>query len=115
MQLFRPALQQGERKLNVIRLYLPLRDNSGAAFDAKMFKDVEKLLSERFGGVTAHMQAPANGLWREGETTHADEIVIFEVILKSADRAWWQAYRKELEAQFRQKSVMVFLQEIEVL
>ena len=76
---------------------------------------METLLSERFGGVTAHMEAPASGLWHEGGTTHADEIVIFEVILKSADRAWWSAYRQQLEVQFRQKSVMVFLQDIEVL
>ena len=101
--------------MHVIKLYLPLRDNSGHAFEARMFKDVEKELSERFGGVTAHTQAPANGLWREGDTTHADEIVIFEVILKSADRAWWTQYRERLERLFRQKSVMVFLQDIEVL
>lgn len=101
--------------MNVVKLYLPLRDNEGVPFNAKMFKDVEAHLSGRFGGVTAHMEAPASGLWHEGGTTHADEIVIFEVILKSADRAWWTAYRKELEAQFRQKSVMVFLQDIEVL
>lgn len=101
--------------MNVVKLYLPLRDNHGVPFDAKMFKDVEAYLHERFGGVTAHMEAPASGLWREGGTTHADEIVIFEVILKSADRAWWTSYRKELEVLFRQKSVMVFVQEIEVL
>lgn len=61
------------------------------------------------------MEAPASGLWRESITTHADEIVIFEIILESADRAWWTAYRKQLEERFRQKSVMVFLQDIEVL
>jgi hypothetical protein len=104
-----------ENAMNVVKLYLPLRDNSGNAFDARMFKDIEQELSQRFGGVTAHMQAPANGLWREGDTTHADEIVIFEVILKTADRTWWTQYRERLEVQFRQKSVMVFLQEIEVL
>ncbi len=47
--------------------------------------------------------------------THEGEIVIFAVVLESTEREWWSASREQLELQFRRKSVMVFLQDIEVL
>ena len=48
----------------LMRFYLPLRDNAGEAFPPRMFREVEDELSRRFGGVTAHLEAPASGLWR---------------------------------------------------
>ena len=97
------------------RFYLPLRDNQGDAFPASMFRVVETELSRRFGGVTAHLESPASGLWRENGTMHADEVVIFEVILPEADRAWWSAYRERLEHDFRQKRILLMIQPVEVI
>ena len=101
--------------MNLIRLYLPLRDNSGNALDPALFKAVEQELSGRFGGVTAHMEAPASGLWRDGNVTHEDDIVIFEVMVDSVDTGWWSGYRRQLEDQFRQKKVLVLSQTVEIL
>ena len=97
------------------RFYVPLRDNAGDFFPADMFRAVETELSSRFGGVTAHLQAPANGLWREEGKTHVDEVVIFEVLIDAADRGWWSAYRTRLERSFRQKRILLMLQPVEVI
>lgn len=101
--------------MHLARFYLPLRDNSGAAFPSLMFRVVEAELSRRFGGVTAHLQSPASGLWRDGGTTHADDVVIFEVILDEVDRAWWTSYREKLERDFRQKRILLVLLPAEVM
>ena len=97
------------------RFYLPLQDNDGTAFPAAMFKDIETELSQRFGGVTAHLEAPASGRWRDGGETHSDEVVIFEVLSSTIDRDWWQRYRERLERDFRQKRILIVLQQVEVV
>lgn len=99
----------------MVRFYLPLRDNAGEAFPSSMFSAVEAELSARFGGVTAHLESPASGLWREEGKMHVDEVVIFEVILQAADRGWWSAYRTRLERDFRQKRILLMLQPVEVI
>ena len=97
------------------RFYLPLRDNAGEAFPSLMFRVVEAELSRRFGGVTAHLESPASGLWREHGTTHVDEVVIFEVMLDDVDRRWWSSYRERLERDFRQKRILLMLVPVEVI
>lgn len=101
--------------MRLARFYLPLRDNSGEPFPSHMFRSVEAALSARFGGVTAHLQSPASGLWRDGGEIHADDVVIFEVLSRKDDRAWWTAYREELARTFRQKSILMMLQEVDVV
>ena len=36
-----------------------------------------------------------------------DELVLYEVMVESLDRAWWSGYRSELERRFRQERVVV--------
>lgn len=99
----------------LIRFYLPLRDNQGTAFPPQMFRAVEAELSRRFGGVTAHLQSPARGLWQRGARMQADEVVTFEVLVEQANRSWWADYRKALERSFRQEKVMLTMQSVDVL
>lgn len=101
--------------MDMVRFYLPLRDNGGSDFPAAMFRAVEAELTERFGGVTAHLQSPASGLWTDGGRTHADDVVIFEVLLESADHGWWSSYRCNLERTFRQKRILIVLQPVDVI
>ena len=69
----------------------------------------EAELTERFGGVTAFLQSPASGAWKEEEEggTVRDEMLLFEVMVERLDRAWWSGYRAELERRFRQERVVV--------
>jgi hypothetical protein len=93
--------------MHILQFLLPLRDNERRPFARADFEQVRSELTERFGGVTAFLQAPASGAWKEeGETVH-DEMVLFEVMVESLNRAWWSGYRAELERRFRQERIVM--------
>ncbi len=101
----------------LIQFLLPLRDNEGRAFSRADFERVRTELTERFGGVTAFLQAPAQGAWKDeeaGETTR-DEVVLYEVMAEELERAWWKDYRAQLEQRFRQEAILVRAQRVEML
>ena len=99
----------------LIQFLLPLKDNEGRAFSRADFERVRTELTERFGGVTAFLQAPAQGAWKEeGETTR-DEVVLYEVMAEELERAWWKDYREQLERRFRQEAILVRAQTVETL
>src|SRR4051812_12206797 len=98
--------------MHLIQILLPLYDNAGKAFGEDHFGKVRDELTERFGGLTAFTRAPAQGLWQdEGETRH-DEIVVFEVMAERLDAGWWRDYRKRLEHEFRQDTVVIRVQPV---
>jgi hypothetical protein len=71
------------------------------------FEQVKEKLANRFKGVTACLQAPAEGLWRLGAKSDSDDIVIFEVMTEEIDLSEWSSRRWELERRFRQDRVIV--------
>ncbi len=101
--------------MHIVEILLPLYDNEGRHFAAELYAQVRRDLVERFGGLTAFTRAPAEGVWEEGGERSRDEIVIFEVMSDGIDRNWWQRYRSELEARFRQDAIVVRTHEIEIL
>ena len=92
---------------HLITLLLPLFDDEGRAFPPELYAQVRTELTERFGGLTAFTRAPAEGLWRDEGRTERDDIVVLEVMADDLDRAWWSAYRQELEARFRQDAIVI--------
>ena len=95
--------------MHIVQFLLPLRDNARQSFPRADFDKVRTELTDRFGGVTAFLQSPALGIWKdeeEGETMR-DEMVLYEVMVESLDRAWWSGYRAELERRFRQERVVM--------
>jgi hypothetical protein len=104
--------------MNLVQLFLPLRDNSDQPFPRESFATATAELTERFGGMTAYARSPAMGLWKEGEerqSTKRDELVVYEVMIEELDVEWWQRYRLSLEGRFRQESILVRSQEIRLL
>ena len=102
--------------MNLVQLLLPLYDNDGEAIPQESFSKVRRELTERFGGLTAFTQAPAEGLWKKnGEPPSRDHIVIFEIMTPEIDAAWWTGYRRALEALFRQESVVIRAQSVRLL
>ena len=101
--------------MHLVQLLLPLYDNSGNAFSETVYTGIRRELTERFGGVTAFMSAPAQGLWiSEGGTTH-DEIVVVEVMTSDLDCGWWASYRARLEMLLKQKHIVFRAQSIVLL
>ena len=103
--------------MNLVQLLLPLYANDGERLPESVFVRVREELTERFGGLTAYSRAPASGLWQDDATgsTSRDDIVVYEVMVDTLDRAWWQQYRAELERVFRQKELVVRAQAMELL
>ncbi len=99
--------------MHLVELLLPLRDPEGRRFGAEAYERVARELTDRFGGVTAHARAPAEGLWKdEGGGTARDDIVVYEVMVESLDSGWWERYRHELEGRFRQEELVIRSHEI---
>ena len=94
--------------MNLVQLLLPTCDEEGKRFPEECYARVERELTERFGGLTAYVRAPAKGLWEErpGETKR-DDILVYEVMVDSLDAAWWRQYRESLQRTFRQEEMVV--------
>jgi hypothetical protein len=100
----------------LIEVLLPLYDNNGQRVPRRLHGQVRRELTEKFGGLTAHTRAPAEGLWKDAEQrTSRDDIVIYEVMCEGLDRAWWTRYRLRLEKRFRQQQVIVRAHPVELL
>lgn len=101
---------------HLVQLLLPLYDNEKRPFPRALLDEVRAELAERFGGVTAHLRAPAAGAWKDDDGEIArDDVVIVEVMTDALDRAWWAAYRRTLESRFRQDELVVRAVPIEPL
>lgn len=102
--------------MHLVQILVPLAGGDGRPLPPEAHASLRAELAERFGGVTAYARAPAVGLWKkEGEGADRDDIVVVEVMTPELDRAWWGAYRRTLEARFRQESVVVRATLIEML
>lgn len=105
--------------MHLIQLLLPLYDNDGRRFPRGDYDAVRAALADAFGGVTAYVRAPAAGLWQDEDAADArlvrDDVVLFEVMVDTLDRAWWQQTREALAARFRQDDLVVRALAIELL
>jgi hypothetical protein len=92
----------------LVQLFLPLRDNAGNAYPKADFDRVRAELTDRFGGATAFLRAPAVGAWEDEEgDVQRDDVVLLEVMADRLDRDWWVAYRGTLEERFAQEEILV--------
>jgi hypothetical protein len=98
--------------MHLVQLLLPVYDRHGARFPQAHYDTLARELTERFGGLTAYVRAPAAGLWEEapGETRR-DDIVVYEVMVEDLEPEWWARYRRELEGRFAQDELVVRAQE----
>ena len=93
--------------MHLVQILLPRADNTGRPFSRDDFEHVKQELADHFEGVTAYLQAPAEGLWRQGAESDNDEIVLFEVMVEEVDVEEWRNRRAELERRFRQDKVII--------
>ena len=95
--------------MHLIQILVPVYDNDGQAFPREAFDKLRAQLIERFGGLTAFVQSPALGLWKDAQNgkTERDDMILVEVMVETFDRNWWSAYRAQLERVFRQDEIVV--------
>ena len=99
--------------MQLVQMLLPLYDKAGARFPQAHYDLVAKELTDRFGGLTAYVRAPAAGLWQEDSgRTRRDDIVVYEVMVEDLEPQWWARYRAELERRFAQDELVVRAQEM---
>jgi hypothetical protein len=102
--------------VHLVQLLLPLYDDAGRRIPRQRFDQVREELTQRFGGMTAYVRAPAEGTWKEQSgTVDRDDLIMCEVIVESLDRAWWARYRERLEALFGQRELLVRASPVERL
>jgi hypothetical protein len=101
--------------MHLVEILLPLADNEGNPFPPGKFAAVREELARRFGGVTAFSRAPAEGVFEAQGTTVHDDIIVIEVMTGSLDRAFWQAYRTQLETSFEQDEIVIRASDVERL
>ena len=99
----------------LVQILLPTADNEGRPFDDALFAGIQKNLTDRFGGVTAHVRAPAKGVWAAHGKQAVDDIVTVEVMTPDLDRSWWSGFRAQLERELRQQQIIVRAQAIETI
>ncbi|CAD7051539.1 hypothetical protein REJC140_01741 [Pseudorhizobium endolithicum] len=92
---------------HLIQILLPAADPDGRPFPPELFASVRDNLAQRFGGITFHRSAPAEGLWLGKGGIERDAIVIAEVMVETLDHHWWRSYRSDLETIFRQDEIVV--------
>jgi hypothetical protein len=101
--------------MKLVQIFLPRFDNNGQRLPTRLFAEERKLLVDKFGGMTAHVQAPAIGLWKDGPRTKRDEIVIYEVMPERYRGGWWKSHRLELQKSFRQKEILIRVSNVKIV
>lgn len=92
----------------LIQILLPLYDNRGRRISRALLRRTTKALANEYGGVTAYSRAPAEGLWKKGAgKIDRDDVIVCEIMVRSANRKAWAARRTQLETAFRQQEVVI--------
>jgi hypothetical protein len=58
-------MRQAIKKMYLIEILLPLRDNDGHPFHARDYQSLRDQLTDHFGGITAFTRTPAEGETRD--------------------------------------------------
>lgn len=102
--------------MHLVQILLPLHDAKGRGFPKSKYEAVAAELTDLFGGVTSFTRTPAEGQWKPGgQPASEDDIVVIEVMVGTLDPKWWGKYRKGLERAFKQTSIVVRAQDIQLL
>jgi hypothetical protein len=95
--------------MHLIEILLPIRGADGTQLPDSELVRLRDLLTQRFGGLTAFLRAPADGIWHDMEAggIARDEIAVIEVMAETIDRRWWAGLREDLEERLGQKELVI--------
>lgn len=97
-------------------VFVPLFYNDGAPVEPRKLRDLQVRLLEYFNGFTFFPQ-PKEGVWRTGDVTYHDEIVIYRVVTKKTGpaRRFFKQLKQELKQVFRQEEIFIVERDVRVL
>ena len=102
--------------MHLIQILLPVFGNNGEELLRERYPAIRDELVTRFGGLTAFIQSPAEGLWKgDDNRTGRDDIVMVEVMVSEVEKAWWVSYRKHLQELFGQELIVIRTLSMETL
>lgn len=99
----------------LVQILLPTFQRDGTLVPKSVFDHVAHELTEKFGGVTSYLRAPAEGRWQSGTGTEHDQIVVVEVMTEEIDAAYWSALRQRLERELAQDRIIIRCHTVQLL
>jgi hypothetical protein len=97
-------------------IYVPLHNNDGTAIDPEKLTALKRRLVDHFGGLT-HFPQENEGLWKVGNFTFRDRIVIVRVlsgdVLKS--QMFFAQLKKELKQNWGQEDVLIVVRDVKTV
>lgn len=97
-------------------VYVPRNYNDGRPVPNKTLKQIKRLLSDQFDGVT-EIHLRKKGWWKAAGMTFRDKITIFRVFSRNTRgaRRFLRVLKKELKTGLRQKESLIVEKEAKFL
>lgn len=102
------------RPAHLVQVLLPVYVK-GRDLPSEKFEALAQELSEKFGGVTSFVRAPAEGRWESGNTTQKDDIAVIEVMVETVEHKYWSSLRQRLERELAQEEIVIRCQPMQLL
>jgi hypothetical protein len=97
-------------------VFLPLTYNDGRPVEAEKIAELKRRLQDRFGGLTFFPQR-TEGLWKIGNVSFRDDIVILRVLSEEVreSREFFRRLKEELSADLGQQELLIVERKVEIL
>jgi hypothetical protein len=95
-------------------LYIPLFLNDGTPVGDTFVDRIGQQLLEQFGGVT-FLPQPHEGMWRMGNVTFRDKIVILKVLTSEVRvaRRYFRQLKEKLKRELQQEEILIVVKDAE--
>jgi len=98
-------------------IYLPLTDNNGRPIDDAVFRDLQKRLLARFGGLTVQQRDfPLKGIWYSDTQIYMDLVIIMTVLdfRRQGSTRFIAQLKRDLLRAFEQLEILITEQPLRV-
>jgi hypothetical protein len=97
-------------------IYVPLQQNDGSPIDPAKLSALKKRLVGQFGGLT-HFPQENEGLWKIGNFTFRDKIVILRVLTEDPLKAqmFFAQVKKEIKHGWGQEDVLIVVRAVKIV
>jgi hypothetical protein len=97
-------------------IYVPLQNNDGSPVDPGKLSALKKRLVEQFGGLT-HFPQENEGLWKIGNFTFRDNVVILRVLTEEPLKAqmFFAQVKKEIKHGWGQEDVLIVVRDVKIV